>query len=117
MSYRDRSPLAGGPGTMPSNRLSAVYSALYRFWSARRAAVTVDRQTSGARRDAYSVILFNSTTTPVLVNDSTRTPDELLNVLRRHKALGGRDFSGALQSSQVIMERNWSRKRLVFESS
>ena len=117
MSYPDRSPLADRPKLRPFNRLGAVYSALYSFWSARHAAVTVDRETAGTLRDAYSVILFNSTTTPVLTNNFTSTPDELLKALRCYKALGGRDFSGALQSGQVIMEQNWNTKRLVFESS
>ena len=114
MSYTDRSPLASVPGILPCNRLGAVYSALYNFWSARRAAVTVGRC---ALRDAYSVILFNSTTTPALTNDFTSTPDKLLNAVQSYEALGARDFSGALRFGQVIMEQNWSTKRLVFESS
>jgi hypothetical protein len=121
MSYSDRGPLArwrdDGPRGLPSNRLGAVYSALHSFWSARRAAVTVDRRTAGARRDAYSVILFNSKTTPILANDITSTPDELSNAVRRHQAFGGRDFSGALQEGRAIMEQNWNAQRLVFEPS
>ena len=117
MSYFDRSPLASGPRVLPFNRLGAVYSALYSFWSARSAAVTVGRQTAGTLRDAYSVILFNSAATPVLTNDFTSTPDKLLSAVQSYEAVGGRDFSGALRFGQVIMEQNWSTKRLVFDLS
>ncbi|KAH9991338.1 hypothetical protein BJV77DRAFT_1007857 [Russula vinacea] len=91
MSYTDRSPLASVPGILPYNRLGAVYSALYNFWSARRAAVTVGRC---ALRDAYS------------------HSRQLLNAVQSYEALGARDFSGALRFGQVIMEQNWSTKRL-----
>ena len=93
-----------------NNRLGAAYSALYGFWSARHARV-------GARRDAYSVILFNSASTPILINDLTSTPDQLLDVVLGHQAGGGRNFSEALRAGRAVMEQNWSTERLVLIKS
>ncbi|KAI0250860.1 hypothetical protein BJV78DRAFT_1282923 [Lactifluus subvellereus] len=83
MSSMDRRPLANTPAAdrirrFADNRLGAVYSALYGFWSSRHAAVTAGQQIAGARRDAYSVVLFEEDTENVLVNDFTSTPDQLL---------------------------------------
>jgi hypothetical protein len=122
MSSTDRGPLANAPMTnrivqYSNNRLGAVYSALYSFWSARHAAVTAGRQTTGARRDAYSVILFDHTTTPILTNDFTSTPDQLLDAVLAHGIAGGTNFSEALRAGRTIMEQNWSTERLVFWSS
>ena len=119
MSYTDRCPLANAPMTnrirqSSNNRLGAVYSALYSFWSARHAAVTAAGST---RRDAYSVILFDHTITSILTNDFTSTPDQLLDAVLVHRAGGGRNVSGALRAGSVIMELNWSTERLVFWSS
>jgi len=94
-----------------NNRLGAVYSALYSFWSARHAAVSGGRQTVGARRDAYSVILFNSATTSIMKNDFTSTPDQLLNAVLGHQADGGTNFVMALRTGGTIMEQNWSTDR------
>ena len=114
MSWDDRCPLADAPMTdlitrFANNRLGAVYSALHGFWSSRHAAVT-----AGARRDAYSVILFNSASIPILINDFTSTPDQLLGAVLGHQAGGGRDFSEALRAGRTVMEQNWSSERLVF---
>jgi hypothetical protein len=122
MSSTDRGPLADAPMTnrirqSSNNRLGAVYSALYSFWSARQAAVTAGRQAASTRRDAYSVILFNSVTTSILTNDFTSTPDQLLDAVLVHRAGGGRNVSEALRAGRVIMEQNWSTERLVFWSS
>ena len=123
MSSSDRGPLAGAPTTnrirqVANNRLGAVYSALHGFWSARHAAVTGGRPSGvGARRDAYSVILFNDTTTSILTNDFTKTPDQLLNVMLPVRADGFTNFSEALRAGGTIMERNWSTERLVSRSS
>jgi hypothetical protein len=119
MSSTDRSPLADAPMTnrivrFANNRLGAVYSALYGFWSARHAAVTVGQQTVGARRDAYSVILFDSTTTRILTNDFASTPDQMLDAVLAHRTGGGTNFSEALRVGGVVMEQNWSTERLVF---
>jgi len=116
MSSNDRGPLADAPMTnrivrSSNNRLGAVYSSLYSFWSARHAAVTAGRQAAGARRDAYSVILFNSATTSILTNDFTSTPEQLLDAMLVHRAGGGTNFSEALRAGGVIMEQNWSTER------
>ena len=119
MSSCDRGPLAGTPMSKrirqtANNRLGAVYSALYGFWSARHAAVTVGRQNGvGIRRDAYSVILFDSTTTPILTNDFTSTPDQLLDIMLAYRTSSGTDFSEALGEGARVMEQNWSTERLV----
>jgi hypothetical protein len=118
MSCNDRHPLPDAPMTnqiqwSANNRLGAVYSALYSFWSARHAATTANRQSVGARRDAYSVILFNSVTTQVLTNDFTSSPDQLLGAVLRYGANGGTNFSQALRHGQTMMEHNWSTERFV----
>ncbi|KAH9005432.1 hypothetical protein EDB86DRAFT_2825090 [Lactarius hatsudake] len=114
--YDDRLPLADAPATdrimqIASNRLGAVYSALYSFWSARHVAVTLGQETNGARRDAYSVIMFNSTTKNVVVNDFTSSPDELLDIVLNTRAKGGTSFATALQAGQAVMVDNWSTER------
>ena len=118
MSSTDRHPLANAPMTYQiqqwaNNRLGAVYSALYSFWSSRNVAVTANRQAVGARRDAYSVILFHGGTTQVLTNDFTSTPDQLLAIVLRHQAGGGTNFTAALQAGQTVMEQNWSTERFA----
>jgi hypothetical protein len=119
MSSCDRGPLADAPMTsqirrIANNRLGAIYSALHGFWSARHAAVTVGRQSGvGARRDAYSVILFDSTTRSILTNDFTSTPDQLLNAMLAYQTGSGTNFSEALRAGGAVTEQNWSTKRLV----
>jgi hypothetical protein len=123
MSSCDRGPLADAPMTnrirqTANNRLGAVYSALHGFWTARHAAVTVGRQGSvGARRDAYSVILFESTARSILTNDFASTPDQLLDAMLAYQAGSGTNFSAALRAGGEVMEQNWSTERLVSRSS
>jgi hypothetical protein len=117
MSFNDRGPLADAPMTnqiqqSANNRLGAVYSALYSFWMARHTA-TAGQHRSGARRDAYSIILFNQTTTNVLTNDFTSTPDELLDAMLRSQAHGNTNFLAALRAGQTVMEQHWSTERFV----
>ena len=118
MASNDRRPLADAPMTYQihrwaNNRLGAVYSALYSFWSSRHVAVTANRQVVGARRDAYSFILFNEGPTQVLTNDFTSTPDQLLGTVLRHQASGGTNFTAALRTGQTVMEQSWSTERFV----
>jgi hypothetical protein len=118
MASNDHRPPPDAPMTnqiqqFANNRLGAVYSALYRFWSTRHLATTPNRDGAGARRDAYSVILFNGTTTQVLINDLTSTPDQLLATVLRYEADDGTNFSIALQTGQVVMEKYWSTERLA----
>ena len=121
MSGTDRLPLNDAPATnrirrTANNRLGAVYSALYSFWSARHAAVTTGQEATGARRDAYSVIMFNLTTENVVVDDFTSSPDELLAVVLKTRAQGGTNFAVALQAGQNVMVDNWSTERFVTQS-
>jgi hypothetical protein len=142
MASTDHQPLSDAPVTTrirthAPNRLGAVYSALYCFWSARHAANTtmeetlgarfystlhtflsiVDQQTAVTRRDAYSVVLFNHLTKDALVNDLTSSPDQLLGALLGERADGGTDFSSALRAGEAIMVENWSPERLVTKSN
>jgi hypothetical protein len=121
MSETDRLPLDDAPATdrirrIANNRLGAVYSALYSFWSARHAAVTTGQEATGARRDAYSVIMFNLTTENVVVDDFTSSPDELLGVVLNTQAKGGTSFATALQAGQTVMVDNWSTERFATQS-
>ena len=122
MSSRDRRPLANTPAAdrirrFADNRLGAVYSALYGFWSSRHAAVTAGQQLAGARRDAYSVILFEEDTENLVVNDFTSTPDQLLaRAMVNVRAYGGTNFSEALRAAHTVMIQNWSTERLVLVS-
>ena len=118
MSFKDRRPLANAPATdrireRADNRLGAVYSALYSFWSARHAAMTSGQQTSGARGDAYSVILFNTTTDNVVVNDFTSSPDQLLDIVLNERTEWGTNFAAAINASQEVMVDNWSTERFA----
>jgi hypothetical protein len=120
MSNGDRQPLHNAPQTdrirlRCNNRLGAVYSALYSFWSARHAAATANRQTISARRDAYSVILFNDVTTRVLINDFTSSPDDLLGIVLERTASGGTNFTEALLEGQAVMEQHWNTERHAIE--
>ncbi|KAI9453845.1 hypothetical protein BJY52DRAFT_1225384 [Lactarius psammicola] len=116
MSYDDRRPLPNAPATnqimrRANNRLGAVYSALYSFWSARHAAVTAGQQTVGARRDAYSIVLFNEHAGSVLANDFTSSSDQLLTLVLGHQASGGTNFADALRVGQTVMTQHWSTER------
>jgi hypothetical protein len=121
MTSRDRRPLADAPAAdlireHADNRLGAVYSALYSFWSARHAAITAGQQGAGVRHDAYSVVLFSERTTNVLVNDFTRTPDQLLDIVLEERPSFGTNFSAALGAARAIMEQHWTTERLVIRS-
>ena len=118
MSNTDRRPLPNAPATnrireRADNRLGAVYSALYSFWSSRHAAVTSDRQTFGARRDAYSIILFNATAKKVVVNDFASSPDQLLGAVLNEETEWGTNFEAAIQAGQAVMDVNWSAERFA----
>jgi len=116
MSGRDRRPLADAPVTElirqhADNRLGAVYSALYSFWSARNAAITAGPRAACARRDAYSVILFDKRTKNILVNDFTSTPEQLLGFVLDEGPSFGTNFTAALEVAGTVMEQNWSPER------
>lgn len=118
MTNSDRRPLADSPATdlirqYADNRLGAVYSALYCFWSARHAAVMGSQQAAAARRDAYSVVMFDKRSINVLVNDFTNTPNQLLNIILAVRPSRGTNFTEGLRAARAIMEQNWSTERLV----
>jgi hypothetical protein len=118
MSITDRCPLPDTPMSIriqrvANNRLGAVYSALHNFWAARHTAITANHQGLGARRDAYSVILFDKITKQVLTNDFTSSPDELLDTVLRYQTGRGTNFVEALRTGQLVMGQNWSTERLV----
>ncbi|KAF9231331.1 hypothetical protein BU15DRAFT_68421 [Melanogaster broomeanus] len=113
MLYNDRRPLANTPATArisarSNNRFGAVLSSLYSFWTARAAAVAGSH---AARRDAYSVILFDHTVQTPIVDDFASTPDQLLDTLLPFEADGGTNFTIAIQQAQAIMEQSWSTER------
>jgi Mg-chelatase subunit ChlD len=115
MSITDRRPLPGSPATglitqHANNRLGAVYSSLYGFWSARNAAITAGRSAT-VRRDAYTVILFNEAASTCIANDFTNAPNELLSGVVRYPAGGGTDFAAALESARAKMVQHWSTER------
>ncbi|KAI0035522.1 hypothetical protein K488DRAFT_76563 [Vararia minispora EC-137] len=119
MSASDRMPLVNTPCAArirqsANNRLGAVFSALYGFWSSRHAAFsggsTASRTVVG-RRDAYSVVAFNHEITLCLLNDFTSSPDELLDRVLPHHPRGDTDFNSALSATQEIMAGFWSTDR------
>ncbi|EGO18972.1 hypothetical protein SERLADRAFT_352907 [Serpula lacrymans var. lacrymans S7.9] len=117
MGATDRRPLANAPASnritqRANNRLGAVYSSLHSFWSAREAAVTRGQQIA-ARRDSYSVILFDHTMTVGVVNDFTSSPDQLLDTVLQYRANGGTNYTAAIQQAQAVIEQNWSTERYV----
>ncbi|KAG1720811.1 hypothetical protein EDB19DRAFT_1646869 [Suillus lakei] len=113
MTSGDRRPLPNTPASdritqRSNNRLGAVLSSLYSFWSARATAVGGQQ---AARRDSYSVILFQSSTTNAIVNDFSSSPDQLLDAMLPHSAYGGTNFTAAVQQARSVMEQNWSTER------
>ena len=113
MNSTDRRPLPNTPATArisaaSNNRYGAVLSSLHSFWTARAAAIA---NSNAARRDAYSVVLFDHVVTTPIVNDFASTPDQLLDSLLRFGARGGTNFSLAIQRTGAIMEQSWSTER------
>lgn len=109
MNKNDRKPLENSPvcGRIRSrmnNRLGAVYSAVYSFWSARQAAV-------GHERDANTIILHAQGTQSVCENDTTRSPDELLDLLLPNSPKGGNCFDLALKAADTIISKWWDDSR------
>ena len=113
MSYTDRRPLPNTPATAQisarsNNRYGAVLSSLHSFWTARAAAIA---SSNAARRDAYSVILFDHGVAAPIVNDFASSPDQLLGALLGFDTDGGTNFTLAIQQAQVVMEQSWSTER------
>jgi hypothetical protein len=119
MGGRDRQPLPGSAGIdrivgKANNRLGAVFSALYSFWTARQAAVDRNSSLRGVRRDAYSLIFFDDEpSTSSIENDFTSSPDELLTAALNFGIRGCTDFTKALEKTQELMTSHWSMERYV----
>jgi len=114
MTLTDHRPLANSPVTQlvaqrQNNRFGAALTSLFSFCKARDEAVRQGAAT-GARRDAYSVILFDHQATVRLRNDFTSTPEQIINHCLNPSA-GGTNFNAALRSAQGVMETNWSTER------
>lgn len=112
MKNADRGPLPDTPShalivRTANNRLGAVYSSLHAFWMARERAAA----TGNARRDAYSVIFHDQTTTTCFANDLRSTPDQLLRRLLPTSPSLGNNFNAALGAAKAMMERHWSSER------
>jgi hypothetical protein len=109
MKKDDRTPLENSPvcgriRAQMNNRLGAVYSALYSFWSARQAAV-------GLQHDANTVILHADGTQSVCENDSTRSPRELLELLLPNGPNGGNSFPKAFKAADTAISKWWDDAR------
>jgi hypothetical protein len=117
MSCTDLQPLPNTPATPVirrhnDNRLGAVYSSLHGFWTSRHAALNAIGQNAAiARRDAYSVILFDSSANTCVSNDFARSPDDLLNSIASQKPRGGTNYTAALVEAQSVMVQQWSNER------
>jgi len=112
MGRKDRKPLPNTPGTgliarINDNRLGAVYSSLNAFWTSREAALNGQ----GARRDAYSVIMFSDTASTCINNDFASSPSQLLTVVASQRTGHGTNFDAALVAAEALMESNWSTER------
>lgn len=87
-----------------NNRLGAVYSALYSFWTARQAVV-------GLQRDANTIILHAQDAEFVCTNDTSSSPDELLDLLLHSSPRGGNCFDKALKAADTAISNWWDDTR------
>ncbi|KAF8549818.1 hypothetical protein OG21DRAFT_542691 [Imleria badia] len=105
----DKKPLENSPvseriRSRMNNRLGAVYSALYSFWSTRQAAV-------GHQRDANTIILHAQDAQFVCENDTTRSPTELVDILLPNAPKGGNCFDKALKAADIAISTCWDDAR------
>jgi hypothetical protein len=84
---------------------------LYSFWSARHAANAISQQDAPARRDAYSIILFDDSVSNVVTNDFESSADQLLDAVLQYQAGECTDFTIALRSARTVMEQYFSAER------
>ena len=116
MARADRKPLPNAAATpritaTANNRLGAVLSSLYSFWTARQAAAGHNAQLGGHRRDAYSIIFFSREPLICVENDFTSSPDELLTSCLRYKPFENENYTHAIEKAQSIMTSHWSTER------
>ena len=92
-----------------------MYSSLYEFWASHHLALSAAEQNVvAARRDAYSVILFDHSPATCISNNFDRSTDELLDSIVLWQASGGANYAGALAEAQSVMDQHWSKERYVF---
>ncbi|TCD63827.1 hypothetical protein EIP91_004894 [Steccherinum ochraceum] len=116
MGKSDRKPLPNTPVTARlvkrhNNRLGAVYSSLHGFWVARNAAVNPGTGPMIGRRDAYSIIFFDRNVDTSLENDFSSTPEQLTTHVLSYRTGRGTNFTQALDTARIVMDRNWSLER------
>ena len=109
MDNADTKPLQNSPvyekiRRRLDNRLGAVFSSLYSFLIARQA-------TAGLQRDANTIILHAQNAESVCENDTTRSPDELLDLLLRNAPRDGNCFDVALKAAEKAISKWWSNER------
>ncbi|KAJ7117678.1 hypothetical protein C8R44DRAFT_199862 [Mycena epipterygia] len=114
MGGTDFQPLLNRPGAdliirHSNNRLGAVFSSLHAFWISRSSALNQGRRGAiGGRKDAYSVIFFDSTARVCLQNDTQSTPEELLQSVLGQTASGWTNSAAALSAAETLMRECWS---------
>ena len=118
MGSTDRRPLAGTPTTnlisaRYNNRLGAVYSALYSFWTSRQLASGGQPAQPAPRRDAYSVILFDEEPTRCVENNFISSSEELLDSVMCYGPHFGTDFGQAIRCAEDVMRQHWNTERYV----
>lgn len=99
-----------------NNRLGAVYLSLHGFLQSRQVALTTPRsstqaQAAPARRDSYSVLLFNHSVMRSFESDFQRTPEDMLQNLLQHEANGGTNYEQAVVETEAVMRQHWSGER------
>lgn len=114
MKQSDRRPVPNTPVSATlerhaNNRFGAVLSSLHSFWVARDASLHASGL--GARRDSYSVLLFDSAVTEALYNDLTSSPVQLINTVLQYSPTGYTDFNNAIVNTRDVMQRAWSTER------
>lgn len=123
MGSSTKTPLPSTPATRKitlrhNNRLGAVYLSLHGFWHSRQTALgAAGSAQTPARRDAYSVILFNSHVSRCIENDFQQAPDQLLDQLLSNQASSGTNYTAAIRETEVVMRKYWSGERSVFAFS
>ncbi|KAF9443582.1 hypothetical protein P691DRAFT_778790 [Macrolepiota fuliginosa MF-IS2] len=123
MSHRTAAALPETPVTPQilrhhNNRLGAVYLSLHGFWHSRQTALSTpgsqnqsQPHMAPARRDSYSLILFDNGVMRCFENDFQSTPDNLLQTVLPHKIRGGTNYEAAICETEAVMRAHWSTER------
>jgi hypothetical protein len=103
-----------------NNRLGAVYLSLHEFWRSRQTALTNlgsfqagSSQAIPARRDSYSVVLFNRTAVQCVDNNFTSSPEQLVNLLLPYRPANGTNYQTAIEEAGAVMRKNWNAERCL----